>query len=97
MLHPTSDPVKAYPLRQATKTVAPQLGSLLESQLGKNSSSKDANGVSSHGARFVKALGMASGEAAWGVVMPGIVGFVPTLSAAVCVNFFFYYLYFVWS
>lgn len=81
------DPAKSFPLRQATKTVADQLGRLIESNLRSSANSKDSNAVGNHGANFVKTLsgnGMSNADIAWTQILPAVVGLVPTLGTAVC-------------
>lgn len=72
------DPVKSFPQRQATKTVAEQLGKLIERSVARGGD--DPGGLRSHGLDMVKEAtkgGMSHAEVAWGIVLPTAVAFVP--------------------
>lgn len=76
------DPVKSFPQRLATKTVAEQLGKLIE----KNVSHGDAGGLRSYGAGMVKAAtksGLSAADVAWAVVLPTAVAMVPAQGTVV--------------
>lgn len=80
------DPVKSFPQRQATKTVASQLGTLIEQSVARGGD--DPGGLRSHGLDMVREAtatgpkgggggGMSHADVAWGIVLPTAVAFVP--------------------
>lgn len=89
------DPVKSFPLKQATKTVAEQLGKLIETSIGGSSglfsSGARHNGsISSYGTTLLKGLskgGLSTSDIAWNQVLPTAVATVPTHGAAVSLAF----------
>ncbi|KAK1757000.1 putative linoleate diol synthase with cytochrome P450 domain [Echria macrotheca] len=79
--HP--DPVRAFPINQAAKTVAGQLGSVIESGIKSSggfysSASKKSEPVSAYGAKLVKGLSKAGKDVAWTQILPTVVALVPT-------------------
>lgn len=84
------DPVKSFPLKQATKTVAEQLGKLIETAVGGSSSfsggGKQNDSVTTHGSTLLKSLlqsGLSASEIAWNKILPTAVATVPAQGAAV--------------
>lgn len=74
---------KAFQINQAARTVANQLGSLIEGNLKGSkgffsSAAKKKEPVSAYGANLVKALSSAGKDAAWSQVLPTAVALVPT-------------------
>lgn len=84
-----TDPVKSFPLKQAAKTVAGQLGTLIETSIGGSGGwfgGNQSDPVSSHGSNALKGLaksGMSTSDMAWHQVLPAAVSSVPTQGAAV--------------
>lgn len=86
-----TDPVKSYPLKQATKTVAEQLGKLIETSTrglnGLFSGGGNRNDpISSHGTALLKSLsetGVSASDIAWNQVLLTAVTTVSTQGAAV--------------
>lgn len=81
------DPVKSFPLKQATKAVAEQLGKLIETSAGRSSGGKQNDPVSTHGSTLLKSLskdGLSTSDIAWNMILPTAVATVPTHGAAVC-------------
>lgn len=85
------DPVKSFPLRQATKTVADQLGQLIEQSVSSTiggSAKNGSGGIAARGADIVRTLskqGMSAADIAWGQVFPTAVTEVPGQAATVFV------------
>lgn len=84
------DPVKTFPLRQATKTVAEQLGKLIETSVGVATGwfggSDKTEGVAAHGSNLIKSLsksGMSASDIAWEQILPSAVAMVPTQGTVV--------------
>lgn len=76
------DPVKSFPQRQATKTVAEQLGKLIEASVARGGD--DPGGLRSHGVDMAKeatnkkgGVGLTNAEVSWGIILPTAVAFVP--------------------
>lgn len=90
------DPVKSFPLKQATKTVAEQLGKLIETSVGASNGWFSGGGsqnasVSAHGTALLKSLskgGLSVSDIAWNQVLPTAAAAVPTQGAAVCHRLF---------
>lgn len=79
------DPVKSFPLKQATKTVSEQLGKIVQTSIG-GSHGAGTNSVSAHGADILKNLsktGSSASDIAWHHVLPTAVAAIPTQGAAV--------------
>lgn len=91
------DPVKSFPLKQATKTIAEQLGKLIETNSSGSSgffssSGRQHGSVSSYGSSFLKDLfkgGLSTSDIAWYQVLPTAVATVPTHGAAVSLLLFY--------
>lgn len=88
------DPVKSYPLKQATKTVSEQLGRLIETSVGASNggwfsggaATGQSDSVSTHGTNTLRGLaksGLSVADIAWYRVLPTVVAAVPTQGAAV--------------
>ncbi|KAK3385880.1 heme peroxidase [Podospora didyma] len=76
------DPVHAYPVHQAAKTVAIQLGSVIERNV-KTPKAKKNDPLSGYGANFVKGLsksGLGTSDITWSQVLPTAAALVPTQS-----------------
>lgn len=85
-----TDPVKSFPLRQATKTVAEQLAKLIETSIGGSTGwfgGADKNdSLSSHGTNLVKSLsksGLSTSEIAADQVLPTVVATASVQSTVV--------------
>ncbi|KAK0729630.1 heme peroxidase [Lasiosphaeris hirsuta] len=84
------DPVKSFPLKQAARTVATQLGAAIEGSVKGSkgyfsSSAKKNEPVSVYGADLIKGLlkaGLSSHDVAWGQVLPVAAALVPTQGEA---------------
>lgn len=84
------DPVRTFPLRQATKSVSEQLGKLIETSVGGATGwfggGDKAESLAAHGTNLVKTLsksGMSASEIAWNQVLPSAVAMVPTQGSVV--------------
>lgn len=81
------DPVKSFPLKQATKTVAEQFGKIVQTSIGV-SHGASVDSVCAHGANVLKGLsktGLSASDIAWHHVLPTAVAAEPTQGAAVSV------------
>lgn len=89
------DPVKSYPLRQAAKDVATQLGQLIEANVKGvtgfgirslfGSPNKD-DPLYEYGAELIKGLykgGKTAGDITWSQILPAATAAVPTMAEAV--------------
>lgn len=78
------DPVKSFPQRQATRTVAEQLGKLIEQGVSRGGGGDE---IRSFGLNMVKETTksgeLSTAEVAWGVVLPTAVAFVPAQGTVV--------------
>lgn len=89
------DPVKSFPLKQATKTVAEQLVKLIETSAGGSggffsNSAKQTYSISDHGSTLLKGLsksGLSASDIAWNRVLPTAVTTVPMHGATVFTSF----------
>ncbi|KAI0891686.1 linoleate diol synthase [Annulohypoxylon nitens] len=88
-----SDPVKAFPLRQASKAITGQLGNIIETTVKQvagfgisglfSSWPKKNDAVGSYGANLIKGLskaGLNNYDIAWGQILPTAGASVPNLS-----------------
>jgi len=79
------DPVKSFPLKQATKTVTEQLAKIVQTSIG-GSHGASVDSVCDHGATTLKGLsktGLSTSDIAWYHVLPTAVAAVATQGAAV--------------
>ncbi|KAK5629121.1 hypothetical protein RRF57_004836 [Xylaria bambusicola] len=81
------DPVKVFPMRQAAKTVAGQLGELIEAHVksvkGMFASKPKKGDLASYGADLIKGLskgGMSNRDIAWSELLPAAGATVPNIS-----------------
>lgn len=78
------DPVKSFPIRQAARTVASQLGSLIEGSVKASKglfASKSKDPLASYGSGLIAGLskvGLTNADIAWGQILPIVVSSVPT-------------------
>lgn len=84
------DPVKVFPTRQAAKTVAGQLGELIEAHVksvqGMFTSKPKKGDLAGYGVDLVKGLskgGLSNRDIAWGELLPAAGAVVPNISHAV--------------
>ncbi|KAK0714040.1 heme peroxidase [Lasiosphaeria miniovina] len=75
-----SDPVKAFPINQAAKTVAVQLATVIERTV-KSPKAKKTDALATYGASLVKGLakaGLSNEDIAWSQILPTAAALVPT-------------------
>ncbi|KAM7205146.1 hem peroxidase [Naviculisporaceae sp. PSN 640] len=79
-----NDPVKSFPLRQAARTVAVQLGSIIEGSVKASKglfASKSKDPLASYGSGLITGLskvGLTNADIAWGQILPIVVSSAPT-------------------